>query len=81
MVNCEKPLIVQQNVIYAPDIMFNLISVSKVLKTNYLIIVTNDTHPRRRVLKLFHKGSIQTRMVVVETPDFLHEALFWVVVR
>lgn len=76
VVNDVKHLIVLHDLIYELDIMFNFISVSKVLRKNYRIIFdTDDTHSRQSVVKLLHNGSVQTRMSGIETPDSLYEAV------
>lgn len=53
VVNGVGSHIVMHYVIYVLDVMFSLISVLRVVKNNYRIFFdTDDSHPRRGVVKL-----------------------------
>lgn len=64
------------DVLYVLNIPFHLVSISKVRKRNYRIIIDEeDEAPGGVKLEMFHKPTFGVKMVGVETREGLYEAV------
>lgn len=56
-----------QDVLFASDKTFNLISASRVRINGFRINIDDDDDPQKGTVDLFHKPTLQIRMVELET--------------
>lgn len=65
-----------EDVIYAPEIIYNLISVSKARRNGFKFVVDDDpVNEKRGLLRMTHKDSGKTALIAPETEGGLYEAL------
>lgn len=75
-VNHNTYLIVLKDVTYAPEMMFNLTSKSRVRRAGFQVISDDDnTNPSRETTKIVHKATGRTAILCIKSPDGLDEAL------
>lgn len=68
--------VVLHDVLYAPDIVHNLISVSKVRRKNFRVIVDNDEKdPHRGSMMFIEKSFDDVKLIGLETSDGMYEAV------
>lgn len=76
IVKGKKRDVVLSHVLYAPDLIYNLISMSQARRNNFRIIIdANNKKPDMGMLSLFHKPSGEVKMVGIETNSGLYRAV------
>lgn len=73
--NGQRNYVTLHNVAYVPEIMFNLISVSRVRRKGFRIVIDEDEcNPNRGKMEMMHKASGEIKMVGFETDEGLFKA-------
>lgn len=75
MVIAKTYYVILNNVLYVPDIMYSLISLSSLRQKHLSIIIRDDKGSKQWVLGIRQKSSGNVIMIGVEAEDGLYQAI------